>query len=81
MGMPSNTETLARIRTLAAIGRAKCTHLDSPEQRVMRALESAIKECCERLVELATYGRVDSAEYRKVETQLREWDAAWRSNR
>jgi len=47
----------------------------------MRALEGAIKECCERLVELATYGRADSPEYRKVETQLREWDAAWRSNR
>ncbi|MBR8043474.1 hypothetical protein KDW40_25380 [Burkholderia cenocepacia] len=79
--MGTNDETLAKIVTLHAIGQAQQAHLPPPLHRVMKALEAALDDCRTRLTDLALLGRLDTPEYRKIEAQLIEWDAAWRSNR
>lgn len=79
--MTSNLEILAKIQTLQAVRRAQRGRATPPPQRVMDALEAAIEDRRGCLANLALRGQVNTAEYRKAEMQLKQWDAAWRSNR
>lgn len=76
-----NEQSLARMHALRAIQRAKLAHLPPPEEGVMQALMEAIDERAAAMVRLAFDGRVESAEYRNAESQLRRWHSAWRRNR
>lgn len=73
-----NEQARARMHALFAIERAKLAHLPHPEEGVMQALKEAIDERAAAMVRLAFEGRVESAEYRVAENQLRRWNAAWR---
>lgn len=79
--MNRNETLLARMQALCAIEHAKLAHLPPPVEGVMMALKEAIDERAAVMVRLASEGRVESAEYRNVEDQLRKWNAAWRRNR
>lgn len=72
---------LAKVCRECAIERAKLAHLPLPEEGVMQALKEAIDERAATMVRLAFDGRVESAEYRNAENQLRRWNSAWRRNR
>lgn len=79
--MTHNQRLLAQIQEMHAINQAQRAHLPPPEQRVMQALHEAVEERRARLAGLASRGCAGTPEYRKAETQLQQWDAAWRSNR